>query len=132
MKKIFPALALLCSFALAPAFGAEDCSRSGDACKQPAKAATPFMAEVKKAAAEAPELRQGKPAEPELKQGRSKDPELKPAPVQAPAAAPEAAAPAVPADKETLSKPAWLLLVFALLAGLYYYLREGKKRGKKN
>lgn len=120
----------MCSLVLAPAFGAGDCSKSGDACKEPAKA-SPFMAEVRKAGKQ-PELKQGRPLAPELKQGRSRQPELKPAPVETSSAAVSAAAPAEsPAGKETLSKPAWLLLVFALLAGLYYYLKEGKKRGKK-
>lgn len=130
MKRTFPVLALLCSVALAPAFCAEDCP-SGDACKQPAKI-SPFLAEVKKAE-KAPELKQGKPRHPELTQGRPRRPELKPAPVEVSSAPAAAAAPAEsPAKKETLSKPAWLLLVFALLAGLYYYLKEGKKRSKRS
>lgn len=138
MKKIF--LALLCSSAVAQAFGAGDCA-PGDACSQPKKI-SPFMAEVTKAAKPpelkqgkplSPELKQGKPLSPELKQGRSRQPELKPAPVQTSSAAASAAQPAQPpAVRETFSKPAWLLAVFVLLAGLYCYLKEGNKRGKKN
>lgn len=129
MKRIFPVPALLCFVALSPAFCVEDCP-AGDACRQPAKI-SPFLAEVKKAE-KAPELKQGKPRHPELRQGRPRRPELKPAPVET-SSAPAAAAPAqAPAGrKETLSKPGWLLLMFALLAGLYYYLKEGKKRGKR-
>lgn len=142
MKKIFP-IALFCSFWLmsAPARAAEDCSKSADACRQTIKKVSPFMAEVKKVEKvlelkqgmpKDPELKQGRPHSPELKQGKSKDPELKPAPVATPSAPASGAAPENQAEQKTLSKPAWLLVMFTLLAGLYFYLREGKKRGKKN
>lgn len=112
----------------------DDCSRSADACSPQIKKITPFMAAVKKAQ-KAPELKQGASQVIALKQG---EPKVRlvaasTASVPAPAAA-DRSEPAAPAARsegnETLSKPAWLLAVAALLAGLYYFLREGKG-GKK-
>ncbi|MBU2574660.1 MAG: hypothetical protein KKH28_11350 [Elusimicrobia bacterium] len=127
MKKIFPAFALWCSFvfvAASPAAAGEDddCSKSADACKPSAKTVSPFMTEVKKAEEAL-----------ETKQGRPRQAELKPAAVEA-ASAPAAGAPPAAGGekKDALSKPAWLLAMFALLAGLYYFLKEGKRRGKRS
>lgn len=115
-------IALFCSFAPLAAHGAaQDCQGSSEACSKPAKKATPFLAEVAEAE-----------KDPALRQGRPREPELKPAPAVSAAPAAEApAAPPAPAPKETLLKPGWLLLMFALLTGLYYYLKESRKRGKR-
>ncbi|MBI4802766.1 MAG: hypothetical protein HY796_09625 [Elusimicrobia bacterium] len=110
--------------ALHPAAGeTDDCSKSADACKPSVKIVSPFMAGVKKA-------EKG----PELKQGRPRQAELKPAAVKTSSAPAVGAAPSPEGagKKDALSKPGWLLAVFALLAGLYYFLKEGKKRGKRS
>jgi hypothetical protein len=122
MKKII----FLSFFVLIPAAGLradDDCGKASDACKAQAKKITPFMAELIKTRT-APALKQGSPTEPSLKQG-----DFKARPDAAPILA-GADAPAAPL-KNTVSNPAWLLAAAALLAGLYYFLKESKKRVKK-
>ncbi len=100
------------------------CDKSSDACEPRIKKTTPFMAELRKAQA-APALRQGRANEQSLKQG---GPEIQPAAI---IAATAAAAPAAPLNGgQSVSSPIWLLAGFGLLAGLYYFLSEGKKRRK--
>lgn len=126
IKYLVPLLLALCPAARA----AGDCSKSLDACAG-TKVSSPFAAASlreplppaspgsggKKAA-----LRQAAPA--------VSAPEAVPA-----AAAPEAApAPAAPEAKpvgEPLGSPLWLLLVGGILAGLYFYLGAGRKRGRR-
>jgi len=100
----------------------EGCDKSSDACKPQIKKVTPFMAELQKAQA-APSLKQSAIKEPSLKQA---GPEERLAVSTAPAAAP--AAPI--GDQQTVSHPTWLLAGAGLLIGLYYFLRETKKKGK--
>lgn len=123
MKKVL----LLAALIFIPASGlrAEDgCDKASDACAPRIKKATPFMAELEKAQT-APAFKQGPDKTPSLKQGGSKArPEVSAAP--APAAAPSA-----PLEGgKTVSHPAWLLAAAGLLAGLYYFLKENKKKGK--
>jgi len=110
----------------------DECAKSADACKPQIKKITPFMAALKKAE-KPPELKQGAVREIALKQGEPKAVLAAAIPASAAeavragnAAADVAAEP--PAKKEALSKPAWLLAVAALLAGLYYFLKDGKKK----
>ena len=112
----------------------EGCGKDSDACKPQIKKMTPFMAELKKAQT-VPALKQGLIKEPALKQGGPKA-RLAAAAATTAAIAPAtttiaAAVPAAPLDdKKTVSHPAWLLAAAGLLAGLYYFLRESKKKGK--
>jgi len=115
-------------------WAADDCSKSADACKPQIKKLTPFMAALEKAQ-KAPDLKQGTTREIALRPG---EPEARPAASAASPLAeiakdgPSGPSPAeAPAEKRTLSQPAWLLLVAALLAGLYYFLKEGKKKRKR-
>lgn len=124
---------------------ADDCDKSADACRPKTQELTPFMAGIKKAE-RTTELKQGAARETALRQGSAKaaalkqgEPGARLAALSTAAAAsgragddPAGAAPAGPlTDKELLSKPAWLLAVGALLAGLYYFLKEGKTRRKR-
>jgi len=121
MKKTLSAMILTSFFLFAAAKASDDCSKSSDACRKPVKTVSPFMAEVQKAEKVL-----------EIKQGKSRPAELKtPAPVEASSAPASGAGAAAAEKKDVFSKPAWLLAVSALLAGLYYFLKEGKKRGKK-
>ena len=117
----------------------DDCAKSADACRPQIKKLTPFMAEITKAqkppeskqvAAKETVLKQGAAKETTLKQG---EPKARPAAVGAETTEAKAVggAPEPPARKEALSKPAWLLAVGALLAGLYYFLKDGKARRKR-
>lgn len=130
MKKL-SLLLLLALPAAVPA--ADDCAKNADACAGGKKISSPF------AAASLAELKQGRiKKEPELKPApRRKAPELKPAPEPAaqeaaPAASTAAAAelPAPAAAKE-LSSPFWLFFVGGSLAGLYFYLRGGARKGRR-
>jgi len=115
MKKILiisPALILALALGIRAGDG---CDKASDACKPQIKKVTPFMAALKNAES----LKQGPAKTPVLKQGRPKTPPVAPAP----------AAPAEPpANKKILSNPAWLLAAAGLLAGLYYFLKESKKK----
>ncbi|OGR77003.1 MAG: hypothetical protein A2X32_06895 [Elusimicrobia bacterium GWC2_64_44] len=121
MKNFLLPLALLLTPCAAPA--ADDCAKSTDACSAGAKQLSPFAA-ASLAKDEAP---------------RSRVPVLKQAPApsesapQAPAAVSTAPAPAAPAaaSRQALSSPAWLVFVAGALAGLYFYLRSGSKRGRR-
>ncbi|MFA6434867.1 MAG: hypothetical protein WCW52_09245 [Elusimicrobiales bacterium] len=103
---------------------AEDgCDKASEACKPRAAAVTPFMAALTNAAQPVPALKQGAVKEPSLKQG---GPKAQLVPSAVPAAPPQSA----PDRAKTVSHPAWLPVAAALLAGLYYFLRERKKRRK--
>ncbi|OGS08727.1 MAG: hypothetical protein A2270_04015 [Elusimicrobia bacterium RIFOXYA12_FULL_51_18] len=110
----------------------DECAKSAEACKPQIKKITPFMAALKKAE-KPPELKQGAVREIALEQGEPK--------AALAAAIPASAAEAVmegnsadiiaaepPVKKEALSQPAWLLAVAAFLGGLYYFLKDGKKK----
>ena len=130
MKKIILLPALMFCLA-AGLWAADDCAKSDDACKLQIQKLTPFMAELKKAK-KPPELKQGAVKETSLKQGTAKETALKqsePKPEFVSKFGPATAEP--PAQKETLSKPAWLFVIGALRAGLYYFLKEGKSRRKR-
>ena len=112
-----------------------DCSTSADACKPQIQKLTPFMAALKKAE-NSPALKQGAIRETALKQGESGTRLV--AASTAPAAVKvidekpaETALAEPPVRKEALVKPAWLIVVAVLLAGLYYFLREGKRKKKR-
>jgi hypothetical protein len=102
-------------------FAGDDCAKSSDACKPPAKLAAPFMEELRKAE-KAAALTQGPSKADALKKPASPAERL-PAP-----AAPLPQDP--PGRKETFSKPAWLLAVAVMLGGLYCFLKEGKRKRK--
>ncbi|MHB0994913.1 MAG: hypothetical protein ACYC2I_00945 [Elusimicrobiales bacterium] len=118
MKLKALALALLLP---ACAAAAEDCAKNADACSAGRKTLSPFLA------ASAAEPEAAKPAPPLRKAS------LRQAPVStAPAAGEIPAAPApAAAPGPQASSPAWVLLVIAGLAGLYYYLGGGRRRGRR-
>lgn len=134
MKKhlLLPALILI----LAAGLRAEDgCGKESDACRPRIKKVTPFMAELGKAQPP-PSLRQGAVREASLRQA-GPVPQIHrstraPAAGTLPAGAPDAPAAEAraPAEERIVSNPAWLLAAAALLAGLYYFLRENRKKGK--
>lgn len=130
MKKLSLLLLLVLP---AAAFAGDDCAKSADACAGGKRSASPFVA------ASLAEMKQGKIRKaPELRPAPpKKTPELKPAPKPAEqpaapaastAAVPAAALPAPAAAKE-LSSPFWLFFVGGSLAGLYFYLRGGARKG---
>jgi len=125
MKNHLLVLALLLTPAAAPA--ADDCAKSTDACSAGARQVSPFAAAS---------LAGSKPAKPALVLKQGAAPEEKPAAPKESAApaqvstAPEPAAPAAPARRD-MSSPAWLVFVAGALAGLYFYLRSGAKRGRR-
>lgn len=117
-------LALL--LACPDAFAATDCSKNSDACAAGVKKLSPF---------EEASLRESAPPHAETASGKT-------APQAIPAAGPASAAssspvaavqpPLPPGPGGNLSSPAWLILVIAGFAGLYFYLRGGlKKRRRK-
>lgn len=117
MKLKALALALLLP---ACAAAAEDCANNADACSAGRKTLSPFLA------ASAAEPEAAKPAPP-LKKAS-----LRQAAVSTAAVAEEVAAPApAAAPGPRASSPAWLLPVIAGLAGLYYYLGGGRRRGRR-
>ncbi len=132
MRKIFLLTAVLCppSFCLA----AQDCAKNAEACSASstrAVPASPFLA-ASRAAAQAPApaakpaAQAVKPAAAEAKPAVAAVPAAENA-VPAPAEAPVQSAPAMPG----MSSPAWLLFVIGGVAGLYFYLRSGSRRGKR-
>ena len=126
MKKIIFLPALM--FALASGLLADDgCGSAADACAPRIKKVTPFMAELKKSQTP-PSLKQGEVKAVSLRQA-GPDARLVAAPP--PAAAPAPAPKAATENRPTVSHPAWLLAAAALLSGLYYFLRESKKKGKR-
>ena len=100
----------------------DGCDTASDACKPQVKTMTPFMAELRKAQT-ATTLKQGFIKETSLKQSGPK------ARLAVPATTTLAAAP--PEDKTRLSHPAWLLAGAGLLAGLYYFLRDSRRKGTR-
>jgi len=90
----------------------DGCDKSSDSCKPQIKKVTPFMAELQAAQA----VPSPKQASPETRFAASTSP---------------ATAPAEPIKgQQAVSHPAWLLAGAGLLIGLYYFLRETKKKGK--
>lgn len=122
MKRKFIILALL--LACPPAFGETDCSKTQDACAAGNKKISPFVAAS---------LRESTP--PHIEAAAKKVSSTAVAASSTAVAASSAAIAPVPAGIPVepggrLSSPAWLLLVIAGFAGLYFYLREGKKKRK--
>jgi hypothetical protein len=108
MKKLFFLLAVCVSFP-APGSGAgTDCAKPSDACRSQPAAITPFMAKLKKSTRE--------PAAPPKVSA--------PPPIHAAGSEP-------PVVKKTFSRPGWLAAAALFLYGLYYFLKEGKKRKGK-
>jgi Tfp pilus assembly protein FimV len=114
--------ALLLTFLLAPAFAAP-CPKNSDACSGGAKSSSPFLAASLAAAVNT-----------EAKAAAVKTAPAAPAKAPAQAAvvqvssSPAAIPPASPAKS---SSPAWLFVVGGGLAGLYFYLAGGSKKGKR-
>ena len=130
--KTFLLLFSLCTF-ISAGGNCADCVGSEDACRPRPEKLTPFMAELKKAAA-APEK-----AEETVKNTVKKADERAAVPKTSAAAPATSAADtplettdAPPEKKEVISRPGWLVAAVLFLYGLYYFLKEGKKRkGKK-
>lgn len=130
MKKL-SLLLLLALPAAVPA--ADNCAKNADACAGGKKISSPF------AAASLAEIKQGRiKKEPELKPAaRKKAPEPEPVPgpaaqEAAPAASTAAVAAAqLPVQAKELSSPFWLFFVGGSLAGLYFYLRGGARKGRR-
>ena len=126
MKK----LTLLLLLALPVSAPADDsCAKNSDACSGGKKQFSPF------AAASLSEMERAQDARrPELKPGPvKKEPELEPAPEKK-AGAPQASAvpqAASAAAARELSSPLWLFFVGGSLAGLYFYLRGGSRKGRR-
>lgn len=112
-------LALSLLLAGTAAFAQSDCAKSTDTCAAGTKKLSPFLEAS---------LRESKPPHIEAKAKKAADPAIKAS--TAPAAALPSDMPAETGGR--LSSPAWLLLVIAGFAGLYFYLRvEEKKRRRK-
>jgi hypothetical protein len=112
-----PIAAVLLLFCLAPGRAA-DCSKNSDACSAARKDSSPFLA----AAATVPPTAQPSAV------GRSPDRSSPAAPAEAPVSAADAAVPSVPG---TFSRPGWLIFIGGVVAGLYFYLGGGAKKGKR-
>ncbi len=121
---------LLASLLFLSAAGAyaQDCQKSSEACAAPKKALSPFLAASAAGPADAVA-----PVQKPAAQKVSAPPAAKPAPVPAKVspAAEAADAAAEPAPAGGNSSPAWLLFVAAMLAGLYFYLGAGQRKGKR-
>lgn len=113
--------ALLLPFLLSPVFAA-DCPKNSDACSGGAKSSSPFLA----ASLAAPAKAEAKAAVKTAPAAPAKPP-VQAAAVQV-SSAPAAVPPAVPVKS---SSPAWLFVVGGGLAGLYFYLAGGSKKGKR-
>ena len=124
--KTFLLLIAVCTFFPLPGPAAgTDCAKSSDACRpQPVKV-TPFMAELKQVT-RATELKQRTANESDAHNGeRAAAPTSSaPAPISPAAGGPQV-------KKETVSRPGWLVAAALFLCGLYYFLKEGKKRKGK-
>jgi hypothetical protein len=125
MKSFLLLLTVCIFFSATDAYADADCGKASDACKPQPVTLTPFMADLKKAA--------GGPA---LKQEPAKDTKTND---REPAAPPEVSAPAAdaaaasepPVVKKTFSRPGWMVAAALFMSGLYYFLKEGKKRRGK-
>jgi hypothetical protein len=115
MKKLSLSLLLL-PLLCAGLPAAEDCAKSRDACSGAAKKSSPFLdaslRETPAPAKAAPAILREAPA------AAATEP--------SPAAAEEPAA-----GKRPLSSPLWTLFAGAVLAGVYFYLAAGRKKGRK-
>lgn len=115
MRKTILSLALL--FTGAAAFAEADCSKTADACAAGKKNTSPFVQAS---------LRESVPPHIENAARKTGSPAL------SASTAPSSLPAGVPAESGgRLSSPAWLLLVIAGFAGLYFYLREGAKKRKR-
>ncbi|HAN03870.1 MAG TPA: hypothetical protein DCW72_07610 [Elusimicrobia bacterium] len=115
-KYLLPLLLALCP----AAYAAENCAKNSDACVG-TKVSSPFAAAS---------LRE--PLPPAAPGSGGKKAALRQA-APAPAAEP-VQAPAEPEAKpagEQLGSPLWLLFVGGVLAGLYFYLGAGRKKGRR-
>ena len=102
--------------ACAPAFAESDCSKSTDTCAAGTKKLSPFLEAS---------LRESKPPHIETKAKKTAAPVL-------PASTTAGLPAEMPAETGgRLSSPAWLLLVIAGFAGLYFYLRGGEKKRRR-
>ncbi len=105
---------------------AEDCSKSLDACSGASKKSSPFVeASLREAPTPAPDAANTNRAVP-----REAPAVTAPAPAQEPVSPADPEAPAAPA-KRPLSSPLWTLFAGAVLAGVYFYLSAGRKKGRR-
>ncbi|MBI5743431.1 MAG: hypothetical protein HY952_02665 [Elusimicrobia bacterium] len=105
----------------------DDCAKSADACSSGNKKMSAFLAAS--ATEPAPAV---KPAAP-VKKAAVKKPVLvkKELPAAVAVSSAPAPAPAAPQPADNgISSPAWLLLVGGGLAGLYFYLGAGARKGR--
>jgi hypothetical protein len=117
------ALALLFTLSLTVLAGAQAPCPSSEACSGTAKAASPFLEAAK--AAPAAKKPAPKPAAAPAAVKTAAEP------LPPPAAAEAAPVAQVPAAGGPFSKPLWSLFAAALVAGLYFYLKDSPSRGKK-
>ena len=103
---------------------AEDCAKNSDACSAANKKLSPFL-EASAAEQKPPAPASGPLKRTSLRQAEVRQPAIVPAPAEP--AAPSAA----PAASRNVSSPLWLLFVCGGVAGLYFYLRGGARRGRK-
>lgn len=123
IKYLLPLLLALCPAARA----AGDCSKNSDACVG-TKVASPFAAaSLREPLPPAAPGSGGKKAA--LRQAEPAAPAAEPSPEAAPAAAP--VEPGAKPAGEQLGSPLWLLFVGGVLAGLYFYLGAGRKKGRR-
>jgi len=116
MKKNLLVLSLLLS--CTAAFAQGDCAKSTDTCAAGTKKLSPFQEAS---------LRESTPPHMETKVKKAAAQALPPSTAAAAGLPPE-----TPAETGgRLSSPAWLLLVIAGFAGLYFYLRGGEKKRRK-
>lgn len=120
MKKYL--LTLLLLPALAAAQTSSDCAKNLDACSSGSKKLSPFA-----------QASLGEPSPPAPVAARQHKAVLKAAPAPAVSSSPAAVPPAEPPPPAPggLASPLWLLFVGGALAGLYFYLQGGRRRGRR-
>jgi predicted lipid-binding transport protein (Tim44 family) len=132
MKKLSLSLLLL-PLLCAGLPAAEDCAKSRDACSGAAKKSSPFLdaslRETPAPAQAAPAVLREAPAAPAPAQAAPAV--LREAPAAAATEPSPAAAEEPAAGKRPLSSPLWTLFAGAVLAGVYFYLAAGRKKGRK-
>jgi hypothetical protein len=104
----------------AAARAASGCTKGQDACYDQSKQKSDFLSAVETARKNTPRSATGQKAVPAKL-------------VEAPVLASSATAPVQSSEAPAqggFSRPAWLLLVLGGLAALYYYLKDGKHRGR--
>jgi len=123
----------------AAVFADPNCDKNSDACSAGNKKLSPFLQAVSAAQDASAQTSSAPTREPREKlaggrvtAGRKKasmrQAELSTAPA---AVEVSSAAPAAPADGGSASSPAWLIFVAAGIAGLYFYINGGKRRGRR-